>query len=146
MIKTKGSTCLKLHSFISRCGISIPKYWICLSFKGCVLQLNPHLFVFGLHSLVLVSNSLSCQHKYGTVDQPLYFLLARNKIECIVSFFRHLKIKALDASQPFNYEFKRSEYLEKNSLLKIGIVGFGNFGQFLAKTLIKQGHRVLAHS
>ena len=59
---------------------------------------------------------------------------------------RHLKIKALDASQPFDYEFKRSEYLEKNSLLKIGIVGFGNFGQFLAKTLIKQGHTVLAHS
>ena len=62
------------------------------------------------------------------------------------SVLRHLKIKALDASQPFDYEFKRSEDLEKNSLLKIGIVGFGNFGHFLAKTLIKQGHRVLGHS
>ena len=62
------------------------------------------------------------------------------------SVLRHLKIKALDAAQPFDYEFKRSEDLEKNSLLKIGIVGFGNFGQFLVKTLIKQGHRVLAHS
>jgi arogenate dehydrogenase (NADP+) len=59
---------------------------------------------------------------------------------------RHLKIKALDAAQPFDYEFKKSEVLEKNSLLKIGIVGFGNFGQFLAKTLVKQGHTVLAHS
>ena len=59
---------------------------------------------------------------------------------------RYLKIKALDASQPFDYEFKRSEELEKNSLLKIGIVGFGNFGQFLAKTLIKQGHTALDHS
>ncbi|KAJ0239829.1 hypothetical protein HA466_0225520 [Hirschfeldia incana] len=31
-------------------------------------------------------------------------------------------------------------------LLKIGIVGFGNFGQFLAKTMVKQGHTVLAYS
>jgi len=59
---------------------------------------------------------------------------------------RHLKIKALDVAQPFDYESKKSEDLEKNTLLKIGIVGFGNFGQFLAKTLVKQGHTVLAHS
>ncbi|XVF04695.1 hypothetical protein REPUB_Repub05bG0107100 [Reevesia pubescens] len=30
--------------------------------------------------------------------------------------------------------------------LKIGIVGFGSFGQFLAKTIIKQGHTVRATS
>nr|XP_048325497.1 arogenate dehydrogenase 2, chloroplastic-like [Ziziphus jujuba var. spinosa] len=30
--------------------------------------------------------------------------------------------------------------------LKIGIVGFGNFGQFLAKTMIKQGHTLSATS
>ncbi|KMT02732.1 hypothetical protein BVRB_8g193180 [Beta vulgaris subsp. vulgaris] len=30
--------------------------------------------------------------------------------------------------------------------LKIAIIGFGNFGQFLAKTMAKQGHRVLAYS
>ncbi|KHN04797.1 arogenate dehydrogenase 1, chloroplastic-like [Glycine soja] len=30
--------------------------------------------------------------------------------------------------------------------LKIGIVGFGNFGQFLAKTMIKQGHTLTATS
>nr|AYE54614.1 arogenate dehydrogenase alpha [Simmondsia chinensis] len=30
--------------------------------------------------------------------------------------------------------------------LKIAIIGFGNFGQFLAKTLVQQGHSVLAHS
>ena len=28
----------------------------------------------------------------------------------------------------------------------LGIVGFGNFGQFLAKTFIKQGHQVVAVS
>lgn len=32
------------------------------------------------------------------------------------------------------------------SKLKIAIVGFGNYGQFLAKTLVAQGHTVLAHS
>ncbi|XP_066371325.1 arogenate dehydrogenase 2, chloroplastic-like [Miscanthus floridulus] len=30
--------------------------------------------------------------------------------------------------------------------LKIAVVGFGNFGQFLARTLVAQGHTVLAHS
>lgn len=30
--------------------------------------------------------------------------------------------------------------------LKIAIIGFGNFGQFLAKTIVRQGHTVLAHS
>lgn len=30
--------------------------------------------------------------------------------------------------------------------MTIGIVGFGNFGQFLAKRFLKHGHRVLAAS
>ncbi|KAL5547730.1 hypothetical protein UlMin_002961 [Ulmus minor] len=30
--------------------------------------------------------------------------------------------------------------------LKIAIIGFGNFGQFLAKTIARQGHTVLAYS
>lgn len=30
--------------------------------------------------------------------------------------------------------------------LKIGIVGFGNFGQFLAERIRKQGHTVIAYS
>jgi len=61
-------------------------------------------------------------------------------------FLRHLKIKALDTSRPFDYESNKSEDLEKDGLLKIGIIGFGNFGQFFAKTLVKQGHTLLAHS
>lgn len=32
------------------------------------------------------------------------------------------------------------------SRLDIAIVGFGNFGQFLAKTIVRQGHKVLAFS
>lgn len=33
-----------------------------------------------------------------------------------------------------------------SSKLKIAVVGFGNFGQFLAKTIFNQGHDVLAYS
>ncbi|PRQ50008.1 putative arogenate dehydrogenase (NADP(+)) [Rosa chinensis] len=39
-----------------------------------------------------------------------------------------------------------SDHFDDNSRLKIAIVGFGNFGQFLAKTIIRQGHIVLAYS
>lgn len=35
---------------------------------------------------------------------------------------------------------------DDNSMLRVGIVGFGNFGQFLAKTIVRQGHKVLAYS
>ncbi|GFS41758.1 prephenate dehydrogenase family protein [Actinidia rufa] len=60
---------------------------------------------------------------------------------------RHrLKILALDAAQPFDYETRISDRLHKSTKLKIAVIGFGNFGQFLAKTLIRQGHTVLAHS
>lgn len=45
----------------------------------------------------------------------------------------------MDAAGPLDYE-------EEEKPLKIGIVGFGNYGQFLAQTMVKQGHTVLAHS
>lgn len=57
-----------------------------------------------------------------------------------------VNVSAIDAAQPFDYESKRSQELEKSSKLRVGIVGFGNFGQFLAERIVKQGHRVLAHS
>lgn len=57
-----------------------------------------------------------------------------------------VNVSAIDAAQPFDYESKRSQELEKSSKLKVGIVGFGNFGQFLAERIVKQGHTVLAHS
>ncbi|EFJ33083.1 hypothetical protein SELMODRAFT_34770, partial [Selaginella moellendorffii] len=55
-------------------------------------------------------------------------------------------VVALDAAQPFDYESRRMEQMHKESKLKVGIVGFGNFGQFLAQRIVKQGHAVLAHS
>ncbi|XP_041006957.1 arogenate dehydrogenase 1, chloroplastic [Juglans microcarpa x Juglans regia] len=58
-----------------------------------------------------------------------------------------LRIRALDAAQPFDYESKlASAHFHTNQHLKIAIVGFGNYGQFLAKTLVRQGHTILAHS
>jgi arogenate dehydrogenase (NADP+) len=45
----------------------------------------------------------------------------------------------MDVAAPFDYE-------EEENTLKIGSVGFGNCDQFMAKTMVKQGHTVLAHS
>nr|WGU24033.1 arogenate dehydrogenase 3 [Crinum x powellii] len=61
---------------------------------------------------------------------------------------RRRQIFALDAAQSFDYESIVASNTSKNSTshLKIAIIGFGNFGQFLAKTLTSQGHTLLAHS
>ncbi|KAJ8755240.1 hypothetical protein K2173_019038 [Erythroxylum novogranatense] len=57
-----------------------------------------------------------------------------------------LRIAAIDAAQPYDYEARlRLQHLKSQSL-KIAIIGFGNFGQFLAKTFSRQGHTVLAYS
>ncbi|KAG6789049.1 hypothetical protein POTOM_005133 [Populus tomentosa] len=57
-----------------------------------------------------------------------------------------LRIRSLDAAQPYDYESHlRTQHLKSQSL-KIAILGFGNFGQFLSKTLSRQGHTLLAYS
>ncbi|KAK8950478.1 hypothetical protein KSP40_PGU020340 [Platanthera guangdongensis] len=60
--------------------------------------------------------------------------------------FRPPAIRAMDASQLYDRESQASDVLERRGHLKIAIVGFGNFGQFLAQTLARQGHNLLAHS
>lgn len=52
------------------------------------------------------------------------------------------RIVALDAAMPFDYEAKANARLKQQTALRIGIVGFGTFGQFLAKRLVQQGHKV----
>ncbi|KAL3840738.1 hypothetical protein ACJIZ3_025329 [Penstemon smallii] len=60
---------------------------------------------------------------------------------------RHtLRIRAIDAAQPYDYEAHLNNRFAQSTKLKIAILGFGNFGQFLAKTFIRQGHTVFAHS
>ncbi|XP_043692892.1 arogenate dehydrogenase 2, chloroplastic-like [Telopea speciosissima] len=55
-------------------------------------------------------------------------------------------MRALVPAQLCDYETRIYEYFERSVKLKIAIVEFGDFGQFLAKTLIRQGHTVLAYS
>ncbi|KAF6160807.1 hypothetical protein GIB67_036008 [Kingdonia uniflora] len=57
-----------------------------------------------------------------------------------------IQIKAIDAAQPYDLESNLNSRFIQSTKLKIGIIGFGNYGQFLAKTLVQQGHNVLAHS
>ncbi|XP_045786606.1 arogenate dehydrogenase 1, chloroplastic [Trifolium pratense] len=57
-----------------------------------------------------------------------------------------LVIRAIDAAQLFDYESKAALQFRNSQKLKIAIIGFGNFGQFLATSFVRQGHTVLAHS
>ena len=43
---------------------------------------------------------------------------------------------------PFDFEHKAKSIIAKRKQLKIGIVGFGTFGQFLAGRLVAAGHQV----
>ena len=46
---------------------------------------------------------------------------------------------------PFDFEHKAKNIIAKRRQLKIGIVGFGTFGQFLAGRLVAAGHQVKAN-
>ncbi len=52
-----------------------------------------------------------------------------------------VRVCALDAAQPFDFEHRARAKLNKEQQLTIGIVGFGTFGQFLAKRMVRAGHR-----
>lgn len=51
-------------------------------------------------------------------------------------------MKALDAAMPFDFEHKATRNLKQQNSLRVAIIGFGNFGQFLAKRLVAAGHQV----
>lgn len=57
-----------------------------------------------------------------------------------------MEVSAIDAAQTFDYESLKLQEIEVGNKLKVGIVGFGNFGQFLAERMCQQGHTVLAYS
>eukprot|EP00803_Ostreobium_quekettii_P007905 evm.model.scf_1401.2 EVM.evm.TU.scf_1401.2 scf_1401:21296-26103(-) len=57
-----------------------------------------------------------------------------------------LQVSALDAAQCFDFEGRLQEQALQENQLKIGFVGFGKFGQFLAKRFSEQGHQIVAMS
>ncbi|MBA0597423.1 hypothetical protein Gorai_007229 [Gossypium raimondii] len=62
------------------------------------------------------------------------------------SAFSSNALRSQDVTIPYEFKGKILESVDDSSKLKVAIVGFGNFGQFLAKTLARQGHSVLAYS
>ncbi|GER51589.1 prephenate dehydrogenase family protein [Striga asiatica] len=59
---------------------------------------------------------------------------------------RLLRVRAIDAAQPYDHEAHLVARFAQSTKLKIAIIGFGNFGQFLARAFVRQGHTVFAHS
>ena len=61
-----------------------------------------------------------------------------------------LHVCALDAAMPFDFEAKeeqrRRAIMNEKKSQTVGIIGFGNFGQFLAERFVREGHRVIATS
>lgn len=52
-----------------------------------------------------------------------------------------MAVFAIDAAQVFDFEARARARIKKEQQLTIGIVGFGTFGQFLAKRMVQAGHR-----
>ena len=57
-----------------------------------------------------------------------------------------MRVFALDAAMPFDFEHKAVQSLKKQRALDVAIIGFVKFGQFLAKRLIAAGHNVSSQS
>ncbi|PSC76454.1 arogenate prephenate dehydrogenase [Micractinium conductrix] len=57
-----------------------------------------------------------------------------------------MRVLALDAAFPFDREARMRKEHSQQLRLKIGIVGFGTFGQFLARRMVQAGHEVIATS
>ncbi|KAH7547428.1 hypothetical protein FEM48_Zijuj01G0309000 [Ziziphus jujuba var. spinosa] len=68
------------------------------------------------------------------------------KLRRLTNLPQPLRVRAIDAAQPYDYETHIKTHFHQSNSLKIAIFGFGNFGQFLAKAFVNQGHSVLAYS
>ncbi|KAL4397831.1 hypothetical protein AHAS_Ahas01G0231200 [Arachis hypogaea] len=64
----------------------------------------------------------------------------------IATFYPFNPVQPLPRLHSLDYESKLAKEFIVSQRLKIAIIGFGKFGQFLATTLVRQGHTVLVHS
>ncbi|RZS23752.1 hypothetical protein BHM03_00056733, partial [Ensete ventricosum] len=53
-----------------------------------------------------------------------------------------MTIQARDAPSLLDIESQPLKLLDRGTKLKIAVIGFGNFGQFLARTFAAQGHEI----
>ncbi|KAJ8767980.1 hypothetical protein K2173_020920 [Erythroxylum novogranatense] len=117
------------------------------------------LFLYNVNALEMLEKLDSGfealrQQLFGRIQKVLTKQLSRkeektqasNHCNIAASASDSLTMKSQDAAQPYEYNGQISDRIDDSSKLKIGIVGFGNFGQFLAKTITRQGHTVLAYS
>jgi hypothetical protein len=73
---------------------------------------------------------------------PTWTVAFANLDDDEVAFVPAVDVRALDAAMPFDFEHKAQARLTKAKQLTVGIVGFGTFGQFLARRLVQAGHKV----
>ncbi|RWW04043.1 hypothetical protein GW17_00032755 [Ensete ventricosum] len=57
-----------------------------------------------------------------------------------------MTIQAREGSPVIDIKPQPLKLLDRRTKLKIAVIGFGNFGQFLARTFAAQGHEILAYS
>ncbi|KAL4333954.1 hypothetical protein GQ457_07G032420 [Hibiscus cannabinus] len=79
-----------------------------------------------------------------SISLPLPLPLLPNP--CRPTRFPSFQISCIDAAQPFDYESHLKNHYIQSTSLKIAILGFGNFGQFLSKTFLRHHHTLLAYS
>ncbi|KAL4431139.1 hypothetical protein ABPG75_006395 [Micractinium tetrahymenae] len=77
---------------------------------------------------------------------PLLQAGSRRQRQCSSRRSVGTRVLALDAAFPFDREAQLRRQHSQQSRLKIGIVGFGTFGQFLARRMVQAGHEVIATS
>lgn len=104
----------------------------------------------------MASITLNASHLKATTIQrfPMFFTLPTSKPT--ISFTKatpcHRSLRSQAVASPASVAANNGKSMSKHpepsrgEPLKIAIVGFGNFGRFIAKGVMRQGHNVLATS
>ncbi|KAL9281178.1 putative arogenate dehydrogenase (NADP(+)) [Arabidopsis thaliana] len=105
------------------------------------------LFVYNNNSLeVLERIDLAFEALRKELFSRLHGVVRKQSLKVKQESSCFSKLWSEDVVVKYEYNSQVSGSVNDGSRLKIGIVGFGNFGQFLGKTMVKQGHTVLAYS